>query len=354
MLGTSDIKELTAKFSDSKSMQAYLMGQLNKSQEEIANRKEINASNQERSQLLFEEAVEDQSKIDAYTALISSTDANRKDEIARADKEIEQAEESKQQKFRIGKFVDESGMCGMGMGMGNTYSDKCAIELTAEELVAIGEVYACFDEVDSASAAGEDVDNFQEVADHLNEKLGDKGTKVTTGCEDGTKFIEITRSDGSTVKIYDANGNGALDNKDYEFCKYMDEAIQIVNEANDKIKAAEEAKVIANNLADKIISDANANISDLTVKKQDDTQNALRYQNEAKTGKQLVEGMIDEHNAKSEQLQLTETTMAQQAASIGAYAAPQGKDSDEENPFEVGKIDTSMTFQSQNYRKLVA
>ncbi|MCK7484538.1 MAG: hypothetical protein MZU97_02575 [Bacillus subtilis] len=38
----------------------------------------------------------------------------------------------------VGEFVNNQGMCGMGMGMGNNYSKT--VKLTAEEIIALQEV----------------------------------------------------------------------------------------------------------------------------------------------------------------------------------------------------------------------
>lgn len=162
-------------------------------------------------------------------------------------------------RLTLNKFVDQSGMCGMGMGMGNTYSSEGAIELTVEELMALKGSLATFQEGEAMD------DNFADVQQALQSKLAGNGSTVTSGCENGTKFIEITRADGSSTKIYDANGNGALDCKDYEFAKAIEQATQMIEEMNSKIQSITEA---ASNKISQIETTATNKVNELTAQKE--------------------------------------------------------------------------------------
>lgn len=143
----------------------------------------------------------------------------------------------------LNKFVDQSGMCGMGMGMGNTYSCEGAISLTVEEVLALSTILP--DPGDSQDTMS---GNFCIVASELNKMLAESGSSATYGDENGVGFVQIKRANGTCVKIYDANGNGALDVKDYDFCS----AIQ---QAKAAVEQLERVKESINTTADNKISE---------------------------------------------------------------------------------------------------
>lgn len=142
--------------------------------------------------------------------------------------------ETLSKEITVDKFCPNQGMnCGMGMGMGDNYTSEGAITLTVEELAALGDVLADFSE-----DAGQ-TDNSQKVADHLNNTLT-SGAKASVGTnDDGTKFVEIKRANGSSVKICDANGNGALDVKDYDFCDAIKQAKEAIEKMNTRVEGIE-------------------------------------------------------------------------------------------------------------------
>ena len=134
----------------------------------------------------------------------------------------------------VKKFAPDQGMnCGMGMGMGDTYTDEGAITLTIEELNALSDVLADFSEDTNQT------DNSTAVANHLNNTLTSGATASTGQNEDGTKFVEIKRANGSSVKICDANGNGALDVKDYAFCEAIEQAKKAIEKMNANVESIE-------------------------------------------------------------------------------------------------------------------
>lgn len=266
-LGSGNIQNITTKLSDLQSSHSSLVEDLSSEANALADVNEDIARTSSETVGLFEDAASDQNQIDALNReIIAVNDQRNADNVAISDKAIADTELAKQDlqtKIHLQKFVDESGMCGMGMGMGNTYGECGAIDLTAEEILALkDELLDIGDSQDSFDS------NFESITNVLNEKLADSGSSCTTGKdEDGTSFLEITRSDGSSVKIYDANGNGALDNKDYDFCQAIQKAQEILDKMNEKIEAINTkamADVDANNrMADDKIDGLKARIAEL-------------------------------------------------------------------------------------------
>ena len=84
-----------------------------------------------------------------------------------AEKDVEETTlEALSKEITVNKFCPDQGMnCGMGMGMGDKYTEEGAIELTVEELNALSDVLADFSE------DTDQTDNSQAVADHLNNTL---------------------------------------------------------------------------------------------------------------------------------------------------------------------------------------
>lgn len=102
----------------------------------------------------------------------------------------------------IKEFVLENqGMCGMGMGMGSL-KDSC-MQLTGKELKSL------------SCVLGQNGNGKLSVCDMVG-MLKDMGVEGAKASDDG-KAIEITRPDGSKVKICDANGDGMINNCDYDF-----------------------------------------------------------------------------------------------------------------------------------------
>lgn len=266
-LSSSDIKNMTVKLATSQGLQSQLIGDLSGESNALEDVNGDISNTTEDTLDLFNSAADDQNQIDALNREISTVNEQRNiDNVAISDKavnDVKEAEKDKQTRIHLKKFVDESGMCGMGMGMGNTYSECGAIDLTAEELLALK------DELLDLGDSQETFDsNFEQVTNVLNEKLAESGSKCSTGKdEDGGTYLEIQRSDGSSVKIYDANGNGALDNKDYDFCQAIQQAQEIINKMNEKIAAINtkaQADVEANNnAADEKIEELKSKIAEL-------------------------------------------------------------------------------------------
>lgn len=165
--------------------------------------------------------------------------AQTKDDIVETQEQCKEDVETEKletlsKEITVKKFAPDQGMnCGMGMGMGDTYTDEGAITLTVEELDALSDVLADFSEDKNQT------DNSGAIANHLNNTLTSGATASTGQNEDGTKFVEIKRANGSSVKICDANGNGALDVKDYAFCEAIEQAKAAIEKMNANVESIE-------------------------------------------------------------------------------------------------------------------
>lgn len=230
MIGITEIKTLTAKLTGNENLQEQLLDSLDATNK--------SAKDNQASAAVEQQASEDnlvQASIADKNAVTSQETAEEVDRQRNIDncKTQEQCEvdcenakrEALDSRIHLQKFVDESGMCGMGMGMGSTYSENGSIDLTVEELMSLKDTL-----LDIGDSTETFDSNFQSVADALNAKFCENGTNsvASVGSDGGTQYIEISRSDGTNVKIYDANGNGALDNKDYDFCQAIEKAQQII------------------------------------------------------------------------------------------------------------------------------
>lgn len=127
--------------------------------------------------------------------------------------------------------IDNSGMCGMGMGMGHMEVNS-NIKLTGKELLAMSSVL-------NGNADG------QYSPCELVEQLKSMGIDNAKLSDDGGSIV-LTRSDGSCVKFCDANGDGMLNGCDYDFsdalAKFNDDMNEFnakVDEMNSKIDAQE-------------------------------------------------------------------------------------------------------------------
>lgn len=134
--------------------------------------------------------------------------------------------------------VDNSGMCGMGMGMGHMEVNS-SLKLTGKELIAMSSVLV-------GNSAGQY--SPQTLVDQLH-SMGIGNAQLSA---DG-QSIELVRIDANgnktTVKFCDANGDGMLNNSDYDFSDALaklDADLKEWNEQKDEIKAkieAEELKI---------------------------------------------------------------------------------------------------------------
>ncbi len=297
-LSSSNVQQMTAKMVEAQGQQLHLNNDLTNEEGLLEDTNSQITKYSEDTTNLFDDAMDKQSQIDALNKDIEDTNNKRNVDVAaisdKAVQDVKDAEKDKQTKIHLQKFVDESGMCGMGMGMGNTYSECGAIDLTAEELVALK------DELLDLGDSQETFDsNFEQVTCALNEKLSESGSKCATGQDkDGSTYLEIKRRDGSSVKIYDANGNGALDNKDYDFCQAIQQAEEIINKMNEKISAINtkaQADVEAvNKIADEHIAENQDKIAALE-KTRDGLVAEARYNNEAILPQ--LETEADKHSA---------------------------------------------------------
>ena len=102
--------------------------------------------------------------------------------------------------------VDNSGMCGMGMGMGHMEVNSSLV-LTGKELIAMSSVLV-------GNSGG--IYSPQTLVDQLH-NMGIGNAQLS---EDG-QSIELVRIDENgnktTVKFCDANGDGMLNDSDYDF-----------------------------------------------------------------------------------------------------------------------------------------
>ncbi len=116
--------------------------------------------------------------------------------------------------------IENSGMCGMGMGMGHM-ENNCSIKLTGKELLAMNSVL-------NGNSDG------RYSPEDLVEQLKSMGIENSQVSEDG-KSIELTRSDGSKVKFCDANGDGMLNGCDYDFTDALAKFNQDMDAFNAKV-----------------------------------------------------------------------------------------------------------------------
>jgi len=156
-----------------------------------------------------------------------------------------------------------SGGCGGGSAATTSASDTSytsdgAITLTVEELNALSDVLA------DTSKETNLTDNTKSIAAHLNSTMTSGATATAGTDEDGTKFVEIKRANGSSVKICDANGNGALDTKDYDFSSAINQAKSAIEQMNLNVE--------------NITRVADSNIETMTQQKEEQEQNIKTMQ----------------------------------------------------------------------------
>ena len=282
---------------------------------------------------------------ECYTNQLTQAEADKKDEEKALQQTFMDIDETKataeadiaktvvdclSQQIQVNKFAPDQGMnCGMGMGMGDTYTEEGAISLTVEELVALSEVLADFSEDRNQT------DNSQQIADHLNNTLS-SGAKAVAGTnDDGTKFVEIKRADGSTVKICDANGNGALDVKDYAFCDAIKQAKELVEAMNAKVEQIQKR--------------ADAKVEALTKQGETQKENIMNFmtkidwlENEAlPTTQELIEKNSNDINYKNNKL-----TTCQEA--IKQYEKKKEEEENQAKTQDTAQEAPSVNFFSQN------
>ena len=240
----------------------------------------------------------------------------------------------------------------MGMGMGDTYTSKGAITLTVEELNALDGVLADFSEDRNQT------DNSEKIATHLNNTLKSGATATAGTNDDGTKFVEIRRANGSSVKICDANGNGALDVKDYAFCDAIKEAKKEIEKMNSKVEQIE--------------STAQSKVDSLVDKKTVTQENLERLETEEEDieGKQLPDAKKESENADEEfnletkkydqintKMETTKTKLEQQKQEkTEQQVSNKNKKMQNNNIFTqnaTNPIGKNETYEQQNDRKLL-
>ncbi|MBQ8475466.1 hypothetical protein IJ531_00225, partial [bacterium] len=125
--------------------------------------------------------------------------------------------------------IDNSGMCGMGMGMGSLELNS-DLKLTGAELLAMSQTLN--DNSDGALDAKGLVDKLHE--------LGIENAQVS---QDGSE-IELTRVDEdgneTKVKFKDANGDGMLNGCDYDFSDALAKFNEDLKAFNQKVTELEQ------------------------------------------------------------------------------------------------------------------
>lgn len=174
--------------------------------------------------------------------------------------------------------IENSGMCGMGMGMGSMV--ESSLQLTGQELLDIDELL-------------KSNDNGQFSFDDLAQKLQEKGYNVgsanstantettsnisieeaITSTESSSQSgIKITRSDGTQIEIKDCNGDGLLNSQDYDFS----EALAKFNadmDVYEKNIAAIEAEIAAHEETKENLENENKNLNtELSIKETEETE----------------------------------------------------------------------------------
>ena len=254
----------------------------------------------------------DNSDIAKYSSQIASLDAQK---AALVNPET--------QSFCLGVFQSSQGMCGMGMSMGGFNNDSQTVQLSGQDLIALNIAInasggnddpnnaallqtatggsspststtapststtadstastASTTSTSSTSTAATSTsmqNNYQAVLSNLQSQ----GITNAAMGSDGQSIV-FTNSDGTTTKIYDANGNGGLDDGDYDFntaLTQFDAAMSAYNAKiapiNDQISSAEgqlttaQSKASADSIAQ---ASANAQLSQASGQIQDNLQ----------------------------------------------------------------------------------
>lgn len=293
MIGITEIKTLTAKLTGNEGLKEQLLDSLDASNKSA----KTNMANGEVEQQASEDNLVQATIADKNAVECKETaeDVDRQRNIdncktrEQCDIDCENAKrEALDSRIHLQKFVDESGMCGMGMGMGSTYSEEGAIDLTVEELMSLKDTL-----LDIGDSTETFDSNFQSVADALNAKFCENGTNsvASVGSDGGTQYIEISRADGSNVKIYDANGNGALDNKDYDFCQAIEKAQQIICQMEATINSIQQE---AQNKIDETNAAADSRIQQLKTEQAQFEQEAVDNRQESKVHDSNADNFFNE------------------------------------------------------------
>ena len=174
--------------------------------------------------------------------------------------------------------IQNKGMCGMGMGMGE-FVDSC-MQLTGQELLDISNLLK--ENKDGKFKPSELAEKLNSLEGRDYKATADDSALGSDGNAGNKAALTITRSDGSKVEFKDANGDGQLNSCDYNFDEALAKFQADMAQWEKDMQAAQDKVDAQQKVVDDLTAEQNKNKSDLETAKKEktDTEGDLNDSNQ--------------------------------------------------------------------------